>query len=74
MIWPQRKRKKPTPEQVDALRAKVHAELQLRNAEQQQGRAEEQQSLVAVLARRVREINHENHFGPSIAKVFKEQP
>lgn len=74
-MWPKRKRKKPTPEQVDALRAKVHAELQLRKARQQQGRAEEEQGAIFALANRIREINAENHFGPSIAKVFmKEHP
>lgn len=74
-MWPKRKRKKPTPEQVDALRAMVHAKLQMRKAEQQQGRAEDEKNVMVALANRIREINAENHFGPSIAKVFmKEHP
>ena len=62
MIWPRRKRKKPTPEQVDALRARVHAELQQRNANRQHIDA---QSLVD----RLREIREENHFGQTLESL-----
>jgi hypothetical protein len=62
MIWPRRKRKKPTPEQVSALRAKVHADLQLKNVERRHTEA-------VTLVERLREIREENHFGQALESV-----
>ena len=62
MMWPRRKRRKPTPEQVDALRARIHAELQMRNAQRQQAHA-------ASLVERLREIREENHFGQTLESL-----
>ena len=59
MIWPSRKRRKPTPDQVEALRAKVQADLQLKNAQRSHVNA---QHLVDSL----REIRKQNHFGETL--------
>ena len=67
MMWPRRKRKGPTPDQMEALRAKVHAELQHRKALDEQVRA-------GALAGRLREIRERNHFGESLDYVFGSRP
>ena len=64
MIWPKRKRKKPTPEQVDALRAKVYAELQMRQAQAQRDKAI---SLIDAL----HEIRRVNHVGEALEHLYQ---
>jgi hypothetical protein len=61
-MWPRRKRKKPSPAQVDALRAKVNAELQFRQAQKQHYEA-------LGLVRTLREIREENHFGAALESL-----
>lgn len=62
LIWPSRKRKKPTPDQLEALAAKEHAEAQLEHAERQHAAAI---SLVVSL----REIRRRNHFGETLQNL-----
>ena len=62
MMWPQRKRKKPTPDQVEALRAKVQADLQLKHAERQH-------SAALNLVDSLREIRSKNHFGETLENL-----
>ena len=61
-MWPRRKRRRPTPDQIDALRAKVHADLQLKNAERRHVDA-------MTLVDRLREIREENHFGQTLESL-----
>jgi hypothetical protein len=63
MIWKRRKRKNPSPDQLEALRAKVHAELQLKQAEAQHADA-------LSLADKLRQVREKNHFGPSLEWTF----
>lgn len=67
MKWLRRKRKGPSPDQMEALRAKVHADIQYRKALAEQERA-------GVLAGRLREIRERNHFGESLDYVFGSRP
>lgn len=67
MRWMRRKRKPPTPEQIDAKRAVVHAELQLRNAQKSHTEAVD-------LAKTLREIRETNHFGQSLERAFGARP
>ena len=62
MMWPRRKRKKPTPEQVDALQAKVYADLQLKNVKRKHADALD-------LVERLREIRERNHFGETLERL-----
>ena len=62
MIWPSRKRRKPTPDQVEALRAKVQADLQLKNAQRSHTNA-------LNLVDSLREIRSKNHFGETLENL-----
>lgn len=67
MRWLTRRRKRPTPDQVEALRARVHAELQLRKAATEHAAA-------VNLAQTLREIRKTNHFGLSLERAFGSKP
>jgi hypothetical protein len=62
MIWPRRRRKKPTTEQVAALRARAQAELQYRKAEREHAAA-------LTLVEALREIREKNHFGSTLESL-----
>jgi hypothetical protein len=62
VIWDRWKRRHPTPEQVEALQAREHADRQLESANDTHAEA-------LTLAETLRQIRQRNHFGQSLENL-----